>query len=69
MKEQKLYMCEYCNTQFKDKEEAIKCEKFHHVAMEIKSASYHRALSTRDGYPDILMVKFEDGNIERYKRA
>ena len=69
MKEQKLYLCEYCGTQFKDKEKALECEEYHHVAMEIKSASYHKATSVRDGYPDIIMVKFNDGNVERYKRA
>lgn len=69
MKEQKLYVCEYCNTQFKEKEEALKCEKFHHTAKAIKSASYHRAVSIPDGYPDILMVEFDNGKVERYKRG
>lgn len=69
MKEQKLYVCEYCNTQFKEKTDAITCENFHHTPKEIAGASYHRAVSIPDGYPDIVMVKFDNGNIERYRRC
>ncbi|MBO5070505.1 MAG: hypothetical protein J6C37_09105 [Roseburia sp.] len=68
MKKQILYQCEYCGTQFNDEKKALECEGFHHTAKEIKNASYHRAMSIRDGYPDVLMVKFENGEVERYKR-
>lgn len=69
MKEQKLYVCEYCNTQFKEKEEALKCEESHRTAKAIKSAGYHRAVSIPDDYPDILMIEFDNGKVERYKRG
>lgn len=69
MKEQTLYLCEFCGTQFKEKKTALECESFHHRAKEITGMSYHRATSVRDGYPDVLMVKFDNGETERYKRG
>ena len=67
MKKQILYQCEYCGTQFNDDKKALECEKLHHAAIEIRNASYHKAQSIRDGYPDVLTVKFDNGEVERYK--
>ena len=68
MKEQKLYVCEFCNTQFKDKQSALKCEKNHHKPKEIQKLHYHRASCPQDGYPDKIDIVFDDNSIIRYKR-
>lgn len=36
MLEQKLYMCEFCRTQYKDKQKALDCEKNHHIPKEMR---------------------------------
>lgn len=64
MKELKLYMCEHCGTQYKEKEAAKDCEKTHKVVIDIIDASYH----AKADYPDRVRVKFSDGTFYWYKR-
>lgn len=64
MKEQKLYVCEQCGTQFKDKEKALKCEKGHKMPKLIRDARYHAGCD----YPDRVEVAFADGTRCWYKR-
>ena len=64
MKELKLFVCEYCGTQYKDKEKAKECEKVHKVANGINNASYH----ANGDYPDRVEVHFTDGKSIWYKR-
>ena len=40
MKEQKLYVCDYCGTQYKEKAECKKCEEGHKLPVEIKDSKY-----------------------------
>ena len=68
MKEQKLYVCEYCGTQYKNKDNALTCEARHHPPVKIINAAYHAAKSVDDGYPDRIEVKFSDGKTIWYKR-
>lgn len=68
MKEQKLYVCEFCNTQFKIKEEALRCESNHHSPKEMRQPHYHRANCSRDGYPDRIEIVFDDGKTIWYKK-
>lgn len=68
MKEQILYMCEFCRTQYKNKNEALKCEKNHHTPKEMRQFKYHAAKSDKDGYPDVIEVVFDDGKVIKYKR-
>lgn len=68
MKEQKLYVCEYCHTQYKDKNKAIQCEKNHHFPMSFKDYKYHAAKDSQSGYPDWVEIIFEDGKCLRYHR-
>lgn len=68
MKKHILYMCEFCNTQYKNEGEALQCEKNHHKPKEVKRAKYHAAKSDKDGYPDFIEVVFDDGKVIKYKR-
>lgn len=64
MKELKLFVCEHCGTQYKDKEKAKGCEMTHKVANGIGNASYH----ANGDYPDKVEVQFTDGKKIWYKR-
>lgn len=67
MKEVKLYICEICNTQFKDKNECKKCEDGHVKIKEIKSVRYRPAKDTIAGIPETIEVLFENGKSYIYK--
>ena len=64
MKEQKLYMCEYCGTQYKDKSKALDCERKHKQPDRVKNARYHAGCD----FPDRVEIKFTDGTSCWYKR-
>lgn len=64
MREQKLYMCEYCGTQYKDKTKALSCEKTHKKVSNLKDTRYHANCDL----PDRVEVVFEDGTSCWYKR-
>lgn len=64
MKEQKLYVCEYCGTQYKEKEKALNCEKAHSKKPTIKDARYHANCD----FPDRVEIVFESGKSMWYKR-
>lgn len=64
MKEQKLYVCEYCGTQYKEKLKASDCEKGHKKVSGINDTRYHAMCD----YPDKVQVTFRDGTSIWYKR-
>lgn len=64
MRKQELWVCEFCGTQYKDKEKAGACEKNHRVAMKIKNESHHAG----GDYPDRVEVVFDNGKSVWYKR-
>lgn len=68
MKEQKLYVCEFCGTQYKEKQKALDCEKNHHTPKSMRQPQYHAAMRSQDGYPDRIEVVFDDGKVLWYKR-
>jgi hypothetical protein len=68
MKEQTLYICEFCNTQYKSKQAALDCEKYHHTAKTMRQPQYHAAKCSQDGYPDRIEIVFDDGKTIWYKR-
>lgn len=41
MKEQKIYVCDYCGTQYKDKEKARMCEIGHKIYSRISDVRHH----------------------------
>lgn len=67
MKEQKLYICECCGTQYKDKAECLQCEKSHKKAVEIHDMRFH-ACRTSSNYPDKVELKMADGKMVWYHR-
>lgn len=69
MKELKLYQCEFCGTKYNSKDKAMKCEKLHHKATGFIDSRYHAAECDNDGYPDLLEVKFDNGEVRRYRRG
>ena len=40
MKELKLFVCEHCGTQYKEKNDCLKCEKAHVKPVEIQDCKY-----------------------------
>ena len=67
MKECKLYQCEICNTQYKEKSYCQACEKNHFKHESIKECKYH-AEQYFANYPDTITVLMEDGKEIKYKR-
>lgn len=68
MKEQKLYICEFCGTQYKEKQKALDCEKNHHIPKSMSQSQYHATKCSQDGYPDKIKVVFDNGEALWYKR-
>lgn len=68
MKELKLYQCEICKTQYKDKAECEKCEKSHIKPKKITETMYLNFKDDNTGYPVSITVEMEDGFTITYKR-
>lgn len=68
MREQKLYLCEFCGTQYREKGKALDCEKNHHIPKSMGQPQYHAAKCPEDGYPDRIIIAFDDGKAFWYKR-
>ena len=64
MKELKLYACETCGTQYKEKKKALECEERHKISMEVRSEKHHAG----GDYPDRVEIRFTDGKCIWYKR-
>ena len=69
MKELSKYQCEYCNTEYKDKSQAEKCENNHKIKPKLKDKRYSPYNQDHSGYPMTLNVEFEDGKTITYKRS
>ena len=69
MKALTLFMCEYCNTQYKSKEMASQCEEHHKKIKGVVGAKYRSLNSDKSGIPDYVTVQFEDGTEIRYQRS
>lgn len=68
MKEIMQYKCERCGTLYEDKDRALKCEKGHKLATKIVSVNYMRHIYDNTGYPNKILVEFDDGTTKEYKR-
>lgn len=71
MKEKKLYTCDICNTDYADKENAIKCEKNHKLLEKATIVGeYKPAGMIPSGEPHKILVKFPGAsNWIQYKRS
>lgn len=68
MKEIKRYVCEICNTEYKDQSECEKCENTHCKPVKIIKAKYIAANNNLKGYPTSVIIKMADGTEQTYKR-
>lgn len=64
MREQKLYICDYCGTQYKEKVRCAECEKSHIRITKIRDINYHAC----GKYPDRVEIVFDDGSFAYYKK-
>ena len=67
MKELKLYQCEICGTEYKDKIQAEVCEKNHVKTIEIVECKYVRKALREDGFPAYITVRSEEGKKKTYR--
>lgn len=70
MKQKTLYTCEHCNTDYAEKEQAMKCEKNHKMLETATIVGTYKSIgSVDDGCPTKIKVQFKGTNkwIE-YKR-
>lgn len=68
MKEIKQYKCEHCGIIYADKDRALECEKGHKFATKIVSVHYPPYASDNMGYPNKILVEFNNGITKEYKR-
>ena len=68
-KEVKYYVCNICQTQYKDKEKAKACEKSHCLPVGIVDARYLSNAQNEKGYPTTITVEMADGTHKIYKRG
>lgn len=63
MKQKTLYTCEYCNTDYADKEKALECERSHKLLETATIVGVYKSVnSVRDGMPVKIRVKFKDSD-------
>lgn len=67
MKELKLYQCELCGTQYKDKKEAQECEKNHVKDFEIVKRAYREPNGKLYRFPVKIWAKSKDGEERMYE--
>jgi len=62
MKKKELFTCEYCNTDYADKERAQQCEKNHKNEIEDLICIFKPYKSVEDGAPVKIRIKFKNMN-------
>ena len=61
MRELKLYCCEFCGTNYRDKESAKACEKNHKVPQKYMPTKWKPKNVEIGGYPLEIIAEFPDG--------
>ena len=69
MKELKQYQCEHCKTVYSEKRKAEQCEKNHKVKVKVVKMVHRPVSDDASGYPLYVMVKFDDGQVVKYKKC
>ena len=69
MKTLSKYQCEYCHTEYREKNACEQCEKNHKVKPKIKKNVFLCYEMDRSGYPTKINVEFENGEVITYKRG
>lgn len=65
MKEEKVYICDFCGAKYRKPDDAEKCEEYHHHPKSIKSIIFRDRSSW---FPEVIMIEFESGDVARYER-
>lgn len=68
MKEKTLYQCEICGTEYAQEDNALKCESSHRAIESVVPKKYRSLKSNPSGYPDRVLVTFDDGEEIEYTR-
>lgn len=64
MKEKKLYTCEICNTDYAEKEAAVKCEKNHKLLEKAVIVGEYKPMGMHpNGKPHKIRVKFPESTV------
>lgn len=69
MKEVAKYQCEYCHTEYREKNKCEECENNHKIKPKIDKKIYRAYNSEHSGYPYQINIKFENGEVIAYKRG
>ena len=69
MKEVAKYQCEYCHTEYREKNKCVECEKNHKIKPKIKKSVFQPYEQDRSGYPMRINIEFENGEVITYKRG
>lgn len=62
MREQKVYVCEICESEWENKENALQCESCHCQPVEILDYKY----KFRSETPDCIEIRMSNGEIVKY---
>lgn len=68
MKTITIYQCEFCKTEYLDKEECKQCENNHKKNLKIVETKYVPFISDESGYPARIEVGFDNGKVLTYYR-
>ena len=68
MKTNTRYQCEFCGTEYSNKEKCEQCEKNHTKNLKIVGKEYVSFKSDNTGCPTRIEVEFENGEVLTYKR-
>lgn len=69
MKTSTRYQCEFCGTEYSDKNKCKQCEENHKTNLKIVGKKYVSFKGDNIGYPTKIEVEFENGEIATYKRC
>ena len=70
MTERKLYRCDVCKTEYANKDDAEKCEKYHVEPSRKATIGFYKGMNQHscDQYPYKVIVQMADGKGIEYKR-
>jgi len=68
MKTIEKYLCEVCNTEYADKQQAEACEKNHKKPVKIVDVRFLPMRQNGTGYPVSVTIRMDDGKEVIYKR-
>lgn len=70
MKTETHYICEYCNNEYRNEQDALNCEASHKCSVEITQEIFEKKSALfEDNYPTRIMVLMSDGKKILYKQA